>query len=384
LQGLLRGEDTIARLGGDEFVILLSNTGSREGAIQHISQVAEKVRGELARVFNIDGHVLTISPSTGIAIYPLDGDTPDKLIKNADIALYQAKAAGRDNYQFFSPAMNAAAMERLELEAALRSALDLQQFELVLQPKIAALDYRLLGAEALLRWNHPKWGVVTPDRFISIAEETGLIIPLGHWVMEEACRIAADLGCTKTGCDFEQAISFNVSPRQFSQPDFVSQLKDVLNAEDNNPGCLEIELTENVLIHDIEEVEHKLQDLRELGVRTSIDDFGTGYSSLRYLQRLPINIIKIDRSFIMNIVTNNSDAVIVETILAMADHMDLMTIAEGVETKEQMALLDSYGCQGYQGYLFSRPVSVSDYKKLLEEFSKDACGCPIWRGDIAQ
>jgi diguanylate cyclase (GGDEF)-like protein len=377
LQGMLRHEDTVARLGGDEFVILLSHAGTREQALQHTTQVADKLREELARPFLVEGHNLIVSPSTGIALYPMDGENPDQLVKNADIALYQAKGNGRDNYQFFSADMNNAAMERLELEAALRRALELEQFELVFQPKVSCKDCSIVGAEALLRWNHPEWGVVTPDRFIPVAEETGMIIPIGQWVMEEACRSIAEMGCTRDECSCYLTIAFNVSPRQFSQTDFVAQIKSALEVSDIMPRCLEIELTENVLIHDIQEVEQKLHDLKAMGIRISIDDFGTGYSSLRYLQRLPIDTIKIDRDFIKNIVTNPSDAVIVETILAMAEHLEMNTIAEGVETRGQMEILNSYGCQGYQGYLFGSPVSLEEYRAMLEQSTASRAGCSV-------
>lgn len=365
LQDSIRDEDTVARLGGDEFVILLTDIGTREDALTHSTRIADKIRNRLSPAYLIEGHNLIVTPSIGIALYPDDGDTAEALIKHADTAMYQAKDHGRNNYKFFSPAMNVAAVTRLEMEGALRKALKEEQFECVLQPKLSISDNTIIGAELLLRWNHPTMGIVSPGEFIPVAEETGLILPIGTWVMHQACRYAHEILSSQNYFSELNNLSFNVSPRQFSQPDFVSLLQEAIEMYGVCPDCLELEVTENVLIHDVQKVDKKLKELKELGVGISIDDFGTGYSSLRYLQQLPIDTIKIDRAFVSEISENHNNAVIVETILAMADHLGMKTIAEGIETEEQLEILRKQGCQSYQGYLYSKPVSPEKFKQLL-------------------
>ncbi len=365
LKQAVRSEDTVARLGGDEFVILLSDLGSPENALKHTTFVADKIREELAPIYLLEGHQLAVTPSIGIALYPEDGVSGDVLIKHADTALYQAKGQGRNNYQFFSQAMNTAAVERLKLETALRTALQEEQFSLVFQPKVAIASGRITGAEILLRWNHPEFGQISPTQFIPVAEETGMIIPIGKWVMEQACKHTTELWCARKRCTRLQSLSFNVSPKQFRQTDFILQLEDAIKKFSTKPSCIELEVTENVLIDDFQNVEEKLQRLIALGVQISIDDFGTGYSSLRYLQKLPIHTIKIDRTFIHNIASSKGDAVIVETILAMANHLKLRTIAEGVETREQLEILRSMGCQDYQGYYYSKPVELDVFRQMM-------------------
>jgi diguanylate cyclase (GGDEF)-like protein len=366
LQSMVRDEDTVARLGGDEFIVLLTDIGNRDEALKNATHIVDKIYTQLSPAYSIDGNNLIVTPSTGIAIYPEDGEDADLLIKHADTALYQAKGQGRNNYKYFSRSMNAAAVKRLEMEGALRDAIDEDQFELVLQPKISIQTNRIIGAELLIRWNHPTLGLVTPNNFIPVAEETGLIIPIGKWVMQQACQYANKFLCEQEFCSELEGFSFNVSPRQFNQPDFVEQLQISLSECNAKPECLELEVTENVLIHDIAAVEHKLNELKELGIRISIDDFGTGYSSLRYLQQLPIDTIKIDRTFINRIADSSSNAVIVDTILAMADHLGLQTIAEGVENETQLNILRAQGCQSYQGYLFSPPVSTNGFMALVK------------------
>jgi diguanylate cyclase (GGDEF)-like protein len=361
LSNCIRSEDTVARIGGDEFVILLTDLGDQHSAIKHASRVAEKIHEQLMPAYDINGNKLTITSSIGIALFPDDGENPEMLIKHSDTAMYQAKEQGRNNYQFYSPSMNAVAVRRHEMLSDIRTALSEQQFELVYQPKLSIADNRIIGAEALLRWMHPEKGQIEPVDFIPIAEETGLIIPLGNWVMQKTCSIAAAIWNQRKKCNITDRISFNVSPLQFRQPDFVELLKQTMADYGTRPECIEIELTENVLIDDINLVKEKLGELKNLGVHISIDDFGTGYSSLSYLQQLPIDTIKIDYSFVKNIAINSSDAAIVETIIAMARHMDMQTIAEGVEHNEQLSILAEHGCEGYQGFLYSKPLQTDEF-----------------------
>ena len=360
----IRSEDTVARLGGDEFVILLHDLGDH-GAVQHATRVATKIRERLSEPLQMDGHELVVTSSLGIAIFPQDGDTPDQLFKHADTALYKAKSQGRDGYRFFSPAMNTEAVERLQMETCLRQALEEDQFELVFQPKVAIEDGRILGAEALLRWHHPVLGQVSPEVFIPVAEETGLIIPVGKRVLELACRATSEFWCRHSGCSHGQRLSINVSPRQFQQPDFVRQLQDVLAANCTRPVCIEVEITEGVLVQGLDKVRAKLQQLQDLGITVAIDDFGTGYSSLSYLKQLPLDRLKIDRSFVRDLPGDGDDAAITQAILAMARHLRLETIAEGVETTEQLQFLARHGCHAYQGYYFSRPVAAGEFVELL-------------------
>lgn len=368
LSECVREGDTVARLGGDEFVILLSNLpASTDEASADVTTVAEKIRQTISDDYHIEGHSLSISTSIGIAFYPDDGKTNDTLFRHADMAMYQAKNAGRDNYRFFSASLNEAAIERHKIEAALRQALINDQFELVFQPKVDIIHNRIIGAEALLRWHHPELGSILPDRFIPISEDTGQIISIGHWVFEHACRAAVELWCAKEHCSDIQAMSINVSPRQFRHPDFVTKVEKIIKETGVDPNCIEIEVTENLLVHDFEEVRSKLNKLKALGLHISIDDFGTGYSSLRYLQQLPVDIVKIDHSFVSDIDSNPANAAIVESIIAMASRLGLKIIAEGVETRNQLAYLRVQGCTICQGYYFSEPLEKSAFSNLIQE-----------------
>lgn len=340
----IRHEDTVARIGGDEFVILLSDISNGQTALAHTSKVAEKIAKLFTRTFAVSANTLTVSASIGITLFPEDGDDPDMLIKNADTVMYQVKEHGRGHHLFFSASMNTEVSRRHHMFGDLRIALQDHQFHIVYQPKVFAPENRIIGAEALLRWIHPEKGSIPPREFIPIAEDTGLIIPLGNWVMEETCRFTTALHNQIDEGNRHFRISFNVSPFQFNQTDFIEKLKRIIERYGTPPTCLEIELTENVLIHDIDLVKDKLDDLKSLGVHISIDDFGTGYSSLRYLQQLPIDIIKIDRSFVKNIAVSQSNVAIIETIIAMARHMEIETIAEGVEDDEQISILMDRGC----------------------------------------
>lgn len=370
LKQCVRKEDTVARLGGDEFIILQADFESRESAINHISHIAKQLHESLKEHYSISGHTLMISTSCGIAIYPDDGETSDQLIKHSDTALYKAKANGRDSYQFFSSEMNAAAVERLEMESAIHRAIINKEFEVVYQPKVSITDNRIIGAEALLRWYNPERGYISPDSFIPIADETGQIIQLGEFVLQQACKQTSRFWCSSNCCDELNRLSINVSPRQFKQDDFIEKLQKTLEHYKTRASCIELEVTENILIEDTLEVSKKLLALKDLGIKISIDDFGTGYASLRYLQQLPIDMIKIDRSFITHINDNMGDLAIVKTIITMAQNLNIEVIAEGVETAEQLQQLKQLGCPFYQGYYFSKPLTKDDFFEILQQQRK--------------
>jgi len=371
LQSCIRKEDTVSRLGGDEFVILLAGFESRESAVNHVNRIAKLLHDKLKGHYQVAEHNLMISTSCGIAIYPTDGDTSELLIKHADIALYKAKENGRDNYQFFSSEMNAAAMERLEMESAIHHGIELNQFEAAYQPKVLVNGNHIIGAEVLLRWKHPDLGYISPDRFISVADETGQIIALGDFIFQQACKKTSELWCCSDNCNEVYSLSVNVSPRQFHQDDFVEKIQNTLKKYNTNPNCIELEVTENILIEDTQKVSEKLNVLKKMGIKISIDDFGTGYASLRYLQNLPIDMIKIDRSFIALISQSNNDLAIVKTIITMAENLNLKVIAEGVETQDQLNILQELGCEYYQGYLFSKALSYDDFVMLVKNQRKE-------------
>ncbi|MFV2005049.1 MAG: EAL domain-containing protein, partial [Gammaproteobacteria bacterium] len=357
LQQCIRKEDTVARLGGDEFVILQAGFDSRKAAINHISSMTEQLQKSLREHYAVTDHMLMVTCSCGIAIYPEDGESAEQLIKHADTALYKAKASGRDNYKFFSSEMNIAAVARMKMESDIYHALDKGEFEVVYQPKVAVADNRIIGAEALLRWHHPQQGDIPPDQFISVADETGQIIQLGEFVFRQSSAMTSELWCSCNFCDEQDSLSVNVSPRQFQQDDFVERIQQIMVQEKVHASCIELEVTENILIEDTQKVSEKLQQLKDMGLKISIDDFGTGYASLRYLQQLPIDMIKIDHSFIEHITDNQNDLSIVKTIMSMAENLGIEVIAEGVETIDQLHLLQQLGCPYYQGYYFSKPVS---------------------------
>jgi diguanylate cyclase (GGDEF)-like protein/PAS domain S-box-containing protein len=359
-----RTEDTVARLGGDEFVILLLNIGcNREEAAENAAKVAQKVLNALAQPMTLDNHELCVTVSIGIAIYN-DCDTATHLIKHADNALYHAKDLGRNNYQFFTPTMKTIANFRLTMENELRYALEQSQFELYYQPQVDIGDNRISGAEALLRWHHPEKGIISPGIFISIAEETGLIIPIGTWVLKTACLQIAEWNNQEAVVSIDY-IAVNVSARQFLQQDFVNLVINTIIETGIKASQLELELTESILIRDIDETLEKLKTLKAFGVRIAIDDFGTGYSSLSYLKSLPLDVLKIDQSFIATVTSDENDAAIVQTIITLAKNLKIRVLAEGVETKEQLEFLRKKDCDGFQGYLRSHPLPVADFLQLL-------------------
>lgn len=364
---IVRVEDTVARLGGDEFVILISDLGCEESLLGfEVQKLAEKVRHVLAEPYHLSGNKCYINVSIGITLYPEEDGSIDDVLKHADSALYSAKEQGRNRVSFYEPNMQAEVDRRLSISEGLREALKNNEFVLHYQPQLD-LNGKLVGAEALVRWQHPVHGMIPPGYFISVAEETGLIIDVGNWVLHEAAR-QVGLWHKSAICKKEMLkLAINVSPQQFHQESFVEQVLDVFRQADVAPDCIEIEITESLLMHNRDDVIAKIKLLRANDIRVSIDDFGTGYSSLAYLKQLPLDKLKIDQSFVRDIVEDNNDAKIVETIISMASHMGLDVIAEGVETKEQLAFLIEKGCQHFQGYYFSRPLDCEFFEKYVLE-----------------
>ncbi len=351
-------DDTLARLGGDEFALLQADIASPREAAQR----AERVIALLGDPFVIAGEEIVIGASIGLVIHPTDGDDVDNLLKKADIAMYRAKAEGRNAYRAFSPEMMAAAQGGIALEAELRRALLNQEFELFYQPQIDLRSSRIIGAEALIRWRHPTKGLVRPLDFLPFAEEMGLIIPINEWVMREACREAR----TWQEMDLPRLrIAVNLSPVQFRNHDMSALVTDILERSKLDPSLLELELTESILMSDSEAVTRELRELRRLGVSVSIDDFGTGYSSLAYVKKFPVDRIKIDQSFVRNIATDPNDAAIVRAIINLGHSLGIDVIAEGVDSVEQVDMLRTEGCEEAQGYLFSKPIPAEDFVALV-------------------
>jgi diguanylate cyclase (GGDEF)-like protein/PAS domain S-box-containing protein len=361
----VRQEDTVSRLGGDEYVVMLESLGeSEESAANQAEVIAEKVRLALHAPYFIGNGEAEFRSSTSIGLTLFRGlDTSaEVLLKQADVALYQAKDAGRNTVRFFNPAMQAAIDTHTAMEAALRRGLERGEFQLHYQPQVNQ-EGGLIGAEALIRWSNPDRGLIPPSRFIPLAEETGLIIQIGRWVLDTACRqLKTWAGDARTQ---HLQIAVNVSARQFRQPDFVAQVRQSLIESGANPARLKLELTESVVLDNVEEVILRMQELDALGVGFSLDDFGTGYSSLSYLKRLPLDQIKIDQSFVQDVTHDPNDAAIVRAILAMSQSLGLQVIAEGVETQAQRDFLLENGCTAYQGYLFGRPMPIEDWAKLF-------------------
>jgi diguanylate cyclase (GGDEF)-like protein len=371
----LRFNDMLARLGGDEFgLILLAPQKPEESGV-----VANKIRETLRQPFNLNGHEVTVTASIGITLYPIDSLDAGTLVKNSDTAMYRAKSAGRDTYRFYTAQMNARAIETLDTESALRKALAQDEFVLHYQPKVRIDTGKISGVEALIRWKRPGHGLIPPLDFIPILEETGLIVPVGAWVIHTVCRQIAEWQGTAAG---DVCVAVNLSSRQFSRegataelvrPDeFDPQLLEfeieaarALRANSVDPALLEFELTESALMSHAENSVAILRRLKLLGIRISIDDFGTGFSSLAYLKRFPIDIIKIDRAFIHDVTSDADDAAIALAIISMAHSLKLTVIAEGVETREQLEFLRSQHCNEAQGYYLSRPLPATEVSKLL-------------------
>lgn len=360
LLGLLREQDTVARLGGDEFIILIEDMDKPDVA----EAVASKVIDAIAHPFTFKSQELYIGASIGISIFPDDGDNAETLIKYADAAMYRAKEQGRNTYQFYTQELTKSTLERLELEAALRRALERNELELYYQPQIDLSSGAIIGAEALLRWHHPELGMVPPDKFIPLAEENGLIVEIGHWVLQTACKQA--VAWSRQLPDFKR-IAVNLSGVQVQRGDIVDKVQQILEQSGLQPNMLELEITESVLMHHPEIATQTLGGLRELGVELAIDDFGTGYSSLSYLKRFPIQLIKIDRAFVMDIPNDANDTAITRAVIALGKSLQLKVIAEGVETKEQEAFLIDEGCDIGQGYYYSRPLPLVAVNQLMAQ-----------------
>lgn len=371
LKACIRQGDTLARLGGDEFVILLEDLNRNEDkAAVQAQGVGEKVLRVINQPYLLEGHKLHSSASVGISLFSGTQLTGEELLKYADTAMYEAKHAGRNALCFFDPDMQTLLETRVTLESALRNALSDDQLHLYFQLQVDT-QHRVLGAEVLLRWNHPQLGFISPSDFIPIAEETGLILPIGDWVMRTACLQLKAWENNPLTQDLLLAV--NVSARQFSQPNFVNEMCKILVQTGANATLLKMELTESLVMHNVSETIEKMQTLKLLGIRFSMDDFGTGYSSLSYLKKLPLSQLKIDQSFVRDLITDQSDAAIIQTIIGMAHNLGLNVIAEGVETEEQRACLESQGCLSYQGYLFSKPVPLPEFEALLNSRALQMC-----------
>jgi diguanylate cyclase (GGDEF)-like protein/PAS domain S-box-containing protein len=370
LHSALRDTDTVARLSGDEFVVILTEHEDQRLSVDIVQRLMESV----AQPVMLGSTEFFVTCSIGVAVYPTDGAPAESLIEHADIAMYRAKKLGRNNFQFYTPAMNEEAMERVRIESALRNALERNEFVLHYQPQVDLASGEIVGMEALIRWQHPEMGMVAPSRFIGVAEETGLIVPIGAWVMRAACL--QNQAWQQAGLG-QLRIAVNLSARQFGAPNLVAEIGAVLAETGLAPACLEIELTESLFMSDVTLAVELLHSLKVLGVNLSIDDFGTGYSSLSYLSRFPIDVLKIDRSFVAAITRDSNDAAIVASIIALAHNLKLAVIAEGVETEAQLDYLRLHGCDQMQGYYFSRPLPAAEFELLLRQQKRLPLPAPL-------
>jgi EAL domain-containing protein (putative c-di-GMP-specific phosphodiesterase class I)/ActR/RegA family two-component response regulator len=361
--------DTAARTGGDEFVLVLADTPDEHAAIHTV----QRIMAALGDPIKVGEHEHFLSCTSGLSVFPADGDTPNALIKNAHIAMQRAKEAGGGELQFYTASMKARAMERLRLEGDLRHAVQRDELLLHYQPQVDVRTGRIVGVEALLRWVHPELGMLSPDRFIDLAEQTGLIVPIGTWVLRTACADARrwhDAGWEGL------RVGVNLSGKQFYQPDLIEVVTGVLAESGLAARYLDIELTEGLVMTDIDHALAIMNTLKGLGVQLSLDDFGTGYSSLSYLKRFPIDVLKIDKSFVRDITTDPDAAAIARSIISLAQSLQLQVIAEGVETQEQLSYLTTYRCDQIQGYYFSRPVPAAAFEQLLSEERALPVACP--------
>ncbi|HEY8118227.1 MAG TPA: EAL domain-containing protein [Methylophilaceae bacterium] len=365
LSNCLRNTDTISRQGGDEFIILLPDIADDYAP----ADIAGKLLDVCSTLYMVGDSELSVTASIGIAVYPNDGNTADLLIKNADTAMYYAKSAGRNNFQFFTQEMTQRVTEQMALENSLRKAISNNELVLHYQPMLSISTGEIQGVEALIRWNHPEWGLIGPDRFIPVAEAGGLINSIGNWVLRQACRqnrIWQDMGLPPI------RVSINLSVLQFRQPDFLQEITQILLQSGMTPNYLILEVTESISLQGQAEVISWLNTLKEMGVSLAVDDFGTGYSSLSYLKRLPVDIIKIDKSFIRDIASDPNDAAIIIAIISMAHSLKLSVTAEGVETSQQLDFLKANGCDCVQGFMFSHPLPAEDLAALLQNSKSDS------------
>ncbi|MEY8214494.1 MAG: EAL domain-containing protein, partial [Colwellia sp.] len=360
LSQIVRKNDTVGRLGGDEFIVLLRGLSDDHNA----AIIAENSLNTFRKPFAIDGRELLVTLSIGIAIYPDNGRCASDLLRNADSAMYQAKALGRNTYSFFTKEMNITLLRRLEVEEQMHGALERNEFEVHYQPQFDVKNNNIIGAEALLRWHNPTLGSITPDEFIPIAEHTGLIVPIGQFVVTQSLHFL-NKWQKQHGKQYRMAV--NLSPRQFRDTELITFIQQSLHDANITTDCLELEITEGVLMIGQSYIDNALKDLNKLGIKLSMDDFGTGYSSLSYLRQYAFDVVKIDKSFIQGIPKNETDHELVNAIIAMAQSLGLKIVAEGVETKEQVDILTTLGCDYLQGYYFSKPVPA----KQLLAFSRD-------------
>jgi diguanylate cyclase (GGDEF)-like protein/PAS domain S-box-containing protein len=360
IAGCLRGTDTVARLGGDEFTVVLEGVHN----VQEIEHIARKILAAVALPLRVGSHDLFVSTSIGVTVFPLDDQDQQTLLKNADMAMYHAKQEGRNNVQFFAPEMGAHTERRMDLSTRLRHAVERGELCAHYQPLVEVASGRLVGLEALLRWENPEVGKVSPAQFIPIAEDTGLIVPIGAWMLHAVCRQMR--AWRRAGCA-PGYVAVNLSPRQFRQQDLVDTVQRALREYRMPPDSLELEITESTVMQRTEEAIMKMRRLRQLGVRIAIDDFGTGYSSLAYLQRFPVHTLKIDQSFVRDIRSDRDRAAIVATVIGLAKNLKLTALAEGVETRAQLDFLKAKGCELYQGYFFGRPVAAAEIEPLLKK-----------------
>lgn len=358
LQSMISDVDTAARLGGDEFILVVPGDGDKRGIVDMIAHLLD----EIAKPVQVQGKEFFITCSIGLAAYPNDGTDPDMLISHADIAMFRAKKLGGNNFKFFEMSMNEATLKRLQLEGDLRKALDHDEFELHYQPQVDLHTGKVVGVEALIRWRHPAFGFIDPGRFIGLAEETGLIIQIGKWTLLTAC--AQNKAWQDAGLG-HFTVAVNLSALEFAQPDIVQTIAAVLEQTQLRPECLEVEMTESMVMDNVEGAIPKLKELKKLGIKLSVDDFGTGYSSLSYLTRFPIDMLKIDQSFVRNIPAQHNNATLVTSIISIAHNLNLRVIAEGVETPEQLEFLHANGCDEIQGHYCSRPLSANKLEQLL-------------------
>ncbi|PWV58725.1 putative bifunctional diguanylate cyclase/phosphodiesterase [Plasticicumulans acidivorans] len=358
LRATLRSCDTLARIGGDEFVVVVEDVDGPEAA----ALVTRKLLDALLQPMPVLGREFVLTASIGISLYPHDGLDVDQLLMAADTAMYTVKASGRDGYRFYEPSMHARALTQLERERDLRRALELGEFELHYQPQVDLGSGRLSGLEALLRWRHPQRGLVPPDSFIPLAEETGLIVPIGAWVICHACT---QLAAWRAAGLAPPRVAVNLSARQFVRPQLVSEILDAVGRAGLDVSMLELEITESALMHDVESAIRQMNELHDAGLRLAIDDFGTGYSSLAYLQRFPVGLLKIDRTFIADMTTNHANAAIARTVVQLAQNLGLQVLAEGVEERAQVQMLRALGCHFAQGWLFARALEPAAVEQLL-------------------